>query len=62
MKFREGTPLYSDRKRSREKAYKSKTPEVLRVIMKWVEELQEIVKDPREYFNSTNEFPNRLKK
>jgi hypothetical protein len=56
MKFREGTPLYLI-KRSREKAYKSKTPEVLRVIMKWVEELQEIVEDPREYFNSTNEFP-----
>jgi hypothetical protein len=30
--------------------------------MKWVEELQEIAKDPREYFNSTKEFPNRLKK
>lgn len=61
MKFREGTPLYTDEE-IKAKGVEIKTPEVLRVIMKWVKELQEIVKDPREYFNSTNEFPNRLKK
>jgi hypothetical protein len=46
MKFREGTPLYSP-KEIEKTGVKIKTPEVLRVIMKWVEELQKIMANPR---------------
>jgi hypothetical protein len=60
MKFREGTPLYSEGELNR-RGIEIKTPEVLRVLMKWVEELQEIIKDPRGYFSSGILFPNRIK-
>jgi hypothetical protein len=39
MKFREGTPLYTEEE-IKLRGIEIKTPEVLRVIMKWIEELQ----------------------
>lgn len=66
-KFREDTPIYSEAE-IEESGLDIKTPEMLRVVVKWVEELEEAIKSPlkwldRQYINTAGqaiEVPQRL--